>query len=77
MFTSAFLEGRPDFAAPIPQPQAVRESGYYATRYVIRYEADRRAFRVSLEGFHWREADPQAGHCRVTLLQHGASALPQ
>jgi hypothetical protein len=57
MFTTAFLEGRPDFAAPIPQPPAVRESGYYATRYVIRYEADRRAFRISLEGFRWRDAD--------------------
>jgi hypothetical protein len=57
MFTMAFLEGRPDFSAPIPQPAAVHESGYYATRYVIRYLPDEAAYRVALEGFRWRESD--------------------
>jgi hypothetical protein len=56
MFTSAFLARRPDFSAPIPQPASVAESGYYATRYVIRHVADSRAFRISLEEFEWREA---------------------
>jgi hypothetical protein len=56
MFTSAFLAGRPDFSAAIPQPAAVAEEGYYPTRYVIRYDPAQPGFRVSLEGFRWREA---------------------
>lgn len=56
MFTSAFLEDRPDVTAPIPQPGAVAESGYYPIRYVIRHDAPEEGFRISLEGFHWREA---------------------
>lgn len=57
MFTSAFLAGRKDLSAAVPQPEAVAESGYYATRYVIRHEPHRRAFRISLEGMRWRKAD--------------------
>jgi hypothetical protein len=56
MFTSAFLAARPALSAPVPQPASVAESGYYATRYVIRYEPDERAFRISLEGMVWRDA---------------------
>lgn len=56
MFTSAFLEARHDFSAPIPQPRAVATSGRYPTRYVIRYNASERAYRISLEDFRWREA---------------------
>ncbi|MFW6040116.1 MAG: hypothetical protein ACOC9N_03470 [Gemmatimonadota bacterium] len=55
MFTRAFLADRPDVSAPIPQPSAVRREGYYPTRYVIRHAARERGFRISLEGFRWRE----------------------
>lgn len=55
MFTRAFLEGRPDFSADIPLPQAVAESGYYPTRYTIRYESDAQAYRISLDEFRWWE----------------------
>lgn len=56
MFTHAFLNDRPDVSVPIPQPEAVAESGYYATRYVIRHDPREEGFRISLEGFHWRDA---------------------
>lgn len=55
MFTSEFLSSRPDFSAPIPQPAAVSRSGYYPTRYVIRYVQREQGFRISLEEFRWRE----------------------
>ena len=55
MFTDAFLETRPDFSAPVPGPDAVQESGWYPTRYVIRYEEEAGAYRISLEGFRWRQ----------------------
>jgi len=57
MFTHAFLETRPDLEAPVSLPAAVHESGYYPTRYVIRYEAESRTYRIALEGFQWREVD--------------------
>jgi hypothetical protein len=56
MFTSAFLAGRPDFSAEIPQPAAVARDGYYPGRYVIRHDAAERGFRISLEAFRWRDA---------------------
>jgi hypothetical protein len=56
MFTSAFLATRPDLIADIPQPTAVQRTGYYPTRYVIRHEPENGGFRISLEGFRWREA---------------------
>lgn len=55
MFTNDFLSSRPDLSAPIPQPRAVSRSGYYPTRYVIRYSERERGFRISLEAFRWRE----------------------
>lgn len=56
MFTRAFLEGRPEFSADIPLPQAVEESGYYPTRYSIRYDSESDAYHVSLEEFQWWQA---------------------
>jgi hypothetical protein len=60
MFTSAFLAGRPDFAAPIPQPSAVREAGYYPTRYVIRHDPHEQGFRISLDSMRWRDGTAAA-----------------
>lgn len=56
MFTSAFLAGRPDYSASIPQPARVTEPGHYPTRYVIRHDPAERGFRISLESFRWRDA---------------------
>jgi hypothetical protein len=63
MFTSAFLETQPDFAAAIPQPEAVAASGWYPARYVIRYVAVEHAYRISLEAFRWRGA--AVSHARI------------
>jgi hypothetical protein len=57
MFTMAYLATKPDLTAPIPRPHSVGESGYYATRYVIRHLPEKKAFRIALEGFRWRAVD--------------------
>lgn len=57
MFTQAFLKTWPDLGAPVPLPAAVHESGYYPTRYVIRYEPEGGTYRIALEGFRWRVVD--------------------
>jgi hypothetical protein len=57
MFTSAFLDTRPDFAADIAQPQSVAASGWYPARYVIRHVPVEGAYRISLEDFRWRDGD--------------------
>jgi hypothetical protein len=57
MFTMAYLETKPDLTAPVPWPEAVQESGYYPTRYVIRHLPEDAAFRIALEGFRWRNAE--------------------
>jgi hypothetical protein len=55
MFTMDFLATKPDLSAPVPQPTAVHESGYYPTQYVIRHQPEAETFRIALEGFRWRE----------------------
>lgn len=57
MFTVAYLETKPDLTATVPWPEAVHESGYYPTRYVIRHLPEEAAFRIALEGFRWRDAE--------------------
>jgi hypothetical protein len=56
MFTQAFLATRPDLDAPVRQPAAVAEPGWYPTRYVIRRNARDTGFRIAIEGLRWREA---------------------
>jgi hypothetical protein len=50
MITKAFLDARPSFTAEIPVPEVVDVPGYYPTRYGIRWDEERREYRVSLEG---------------------------
>lgn len=59
MITLGFLErvrsgAEPSRCYPVPQPDAVREPGYWPTEYCIRDDPADRAFLVSLEGFTWR-----------------------
>ena len=49
MVTLALLESRQDVGAPVAQPAAVQKSGFYPTRYRIRYEGATKQYLVSLE----------------------------
>jgi hypothetical protein len=55
MVTQARLAQRPDVTGPVAWPATVTESGFYPTAYVIRHEPGAAGFRLSLEGFRWRE----------------------
>lgn len=57
MITLAFLASRSDVCAPIRQPAAREQAGYYPTRYCIRYHGDRKETTISIEGLELRAAD--------------------
>jgi hypothetical protein len=65
MITKAFLESKPDFHQDIAIPTAYRKSGYYPTRYSVRYDPVRREFTIALEGMTWREAADKAPAAKV------------
>ncbi len=48
--TRALLEGKPSFAREIKLPRKYARSGYYPTRYRVRYDASAREYSVTLEG---------------------------
>lgn len=56
MITHAFFMSQPDMCKPLHLPAAWETSGYYPTRYCIRYQARREAYTVSLEGLVYRQA---------------------
>lgn len=57
MITRDFLLSQPDVCAALKLPQAWETSGYYPTKYCIRYLADKGEYRVSLEEFVMRQGD--------------------
>jgi hypothetical protein len=57
MITLAYLLSRPDHCAPIRQPEAWAQAGYYPTEYCIRYHQRRGVYTVSLEGLVLRAAE--------------------
>ncbi len=50
MITKAFLESKPDFAAPLPPAQAYGRAGYHPTGYGIRWDAAAKEYRIALTG---------------------------
>lgn len=48
MITKAYLESKPDFSAAIPAVQRHAAAGFYPTRYIIKYDAQAREWRVAL-----------------------------
>lgn len=61
MVTKEFLGGlasgvRGDTCAPIKQPHAFAQSGWYPTRYCMRHRDNRSEITISLEGFVHRDA---------------------
>jgi hypothetical protein len=51
-----YLEGKPAECQPIKQPQAWEVSGFYPTERCVRWVEEKGEFRVSVEGFVYREA---------------------
>jgi hypothetical protein len=56
MITAAFLASQPDECHPIKWSRALEVAGYCPTEYRMRYLAEEREYRVSLEGLVQREA---------------------
>ena len=54
MFSVDFLNTKPDFSADIKQAPEVEESGYYPTKYNIRYDAATKSYQVYLSNFVYR-----------------------
>ena len=50
MVTRAFLLGKPSFSAPVRTPAEYSASGYYPTRYAVRYDARQKAYLIELVG---------------------------
>lgn len=57
MVSREFLLEKPNVCSPIKTPMAFETAGYYPTRYCMRYKASKQMYRVSLEGFEYREAN--------------------
>lgn len=52
MFTKAFLEKKQNVTVDIKQPSAFQRTGlYYPTKYSIKYDAAKKQYSFSLEGF--------------------------
>jgi hypothetical protein len=56
MVSRDFLLEKPNFCTPIKTPMAFETAGYYPTKYCMRYKPANQMYRVSLEGFVYREA---------------------
>ena len=56
MVSHAFLASKPDRCTPVRGAKAVGETGYYPTRYCVRYDLTAKEYRVSLEGLTYRIA---------------------
>jgi len=54
MITVAYLQSHPKTCVPIKQPSMYESSGYYPTKYCMRYEGSSGNYTVSLEGFEKR-----------------------
>lgn len=56
MVSLEYLKTMPNQCTPVKQAAAVLTSGWYATQYCVRYNAYRKLYKVSLEGFTYRIA---------------------
>jgi hypothetical protein len=56
MVSRAYLDTRPDACSPVKAPRAWAATGYYPSRYCVRYDAVARSWRVTLEGLELHEA---------------------
>jgi hypothetical protein len=59
MITRAFLESKQDVVVPIEQARCYSPAGWYPTQYSIRYDAEKKEYRVALLSFEQRGCDTQ------------------
>lgn len=57
MITRDFLLSQPDVCTSLKMPQAWETSGYYPTKYCVRYFEESGEYKVSLEEFVMRQGD--------------------
>lgn len=55
MVTRAYLETRPTLTTEIKQPAAYEKTGYYPTKYTVRFDPEKHEYVVSLDGLTLRE----------------------
>jgi hypothetical protein len=56
MLSLAYLQSQPDEYLDLKLPAAYAETGYYPTRYSVRYDTGRNVYRISLERFIYHVA---------------------
>ena len=56
MLSRNYLLTKPRTCIPIKQPLAFEISGYYPTKYCMRYNQNNEMYKISLEGFVYRNA---------------------
>lgn len=57
MITKASIVSGGDQCTAIPQPQRFAESGYYATKYCTKYDANADVYRISLQNFVYHSVE--------------------
>jgi hypothetical protein len=55
MLTKAWLESKPDFTETFGVATTYAKSGFYPTKYSVRYDVARKEYNIVLEGMVWRE----------------------
>lgn len=58
MLTRAWILSKPDFRAPLPQPETVPVTGYWPTEWSVRFDQATHEYRIELGGLVRREAAP-------------------
>lgn len=58
MITKSYLETKPNFVGEIKLPTAYQRSGYYPTKYSIKYNAATKEYTIALRGLTLRQAKP-------------------
>jgi len=56
MLSAAYLKSKPDFSSDIKVPAKVKKTGYYPTKYSIKYNTEANNYSVILSGFVKRNA---------------------
>lgn len=56
MLTREWLLSKPELREPLAMPANVGTAGYWPSHWSVRYDADRREYRIALEGLEHRDA---------------------
>jgi hypothetical protein len=56
MIAKSYLDTKPNESIAIKQPSAFQKTGYYPTRYTVKYDASAKEYTIALEGLTQRQA---------------------